>query len=237
MKIIISLVLGIMIGAGSMFVWRNHLSDSKRHLDVDNKTVLAEEPKQSLVIEATPTVVSGDLDNVPWQKYIYRIAWAVHNGDIFGEERIEAQNEVNEYYQICEESGSDPFPFIRMEKIERLNHLFIGFKYFKEYAKSNEDSDEEYHHMIIYFIGDDEDKFFGYACREYYQFLVDDQDDGIVGWDETRQKLASELFQINHPVSDRGFYRFLSESFDSAVSKETYIKFQNLSWPIKPEKQ
>lgn len=232
MKLIISLVLGIMIGAGLMFGWLNHNNNHKGDSDFINQTVLPEKPKKTTEIEKAPTMVRGDIDNVPWQKYINQLAWAVHHGDILGDERVEAQNEINEYYRLCEVAGSDRFPFIRAERIEALRHLFQGVEHFKKHIEHYRESNKAYHYILMQFVGDGEDDFFRYACREYYQFLVNDEDDGIVGWDETRQKLADELFEIGHPVSNRGFYRYLSENFDFAVSKDTYANFQRLGWAM-----
>lgn len=237
MKTIISIVLGIAIGAGSMSLWSNHRQNSKRNLVEKAHPFQLEESKESTAVADTPMMVTGDITNVLWQKHIYQLALDVHKGDLLGERRVEAQREVDSYYRLCEAADSNRFTFIRAERIEELHHMFQGVDHFREHIEAYRESNPGYHYSTIRLVGDGEDDFYRFACREYFQFLVDDEEDGIVGWDEIRQKLATELFQIDHTVSDRGLYGFLSENFDSAVSKETYLNFKSLGWDTQNQRK
>ena len=231
MRTFIVLVIGMVIGVCCTHFFHHWLGTQQ-----SEQSVVERESKMAVpeVEISSSTIVEGDVENVPWQKEIYELYQAIENGDLYGNERVDAQRRVDDYSKLCLDEGADLFPFIRQQKVNKLHCFFSGIENFKDEIKQFEETDNGYY-LALLRLTYDEDRFFAYTNREYYQFLVDDLDDGIVGWDKTRQKLASDLFDISDSISDKGFYRYIGENFDRAVSTQTYQKFWRLGWPKRPE--
>ena len=231
MKTILALLFGVIVGAVCTHFYHEGAGGER------SEQVVVEPESEAAVSEPQVlplTIVEGDLDNVPWQKEVYRLYQAIEEGDLYGDERVEAQQKVDNYIRLCRERDTSVFPFIRQQKVNKLHAFFSGIENFKKEIEQFRESNNSYY-MALMRLTYDEDGFYGYSNREYYQFLVDDLDDGIVGWDETRQKLASDLFDIDYPISDKGFYRYIGENFAHATSTQTYQKFWRLGWPERPK--
>ena len=231
MKTILTLLLGVVVGAICTHFYHQGAAEKSSELAIIETE---SEPSISESEVLPPTVVEGDLDNVPWQKEVYRLYRAIEDGDLYGDERVQAQQKVDDYIRLCRERDTSVFPFIRQQKVDKLHTFFSGIENFKKEIEQFKKSNNGYY-LALMRLTYDEDRFHGYSNREYYQFLVDDLDDGIVGWDKTRQKLASDLFDIDYPISDKGFYRYIAANFDHAMSTETYQKFWSLGWPERPK--
>ena len=231
MKFFFTLIVGIVVGALSVYFYHHGTTEeSSEQAGVESESefcVLEPEP-------LLPTIVEGDLDNLSWQKEIYSLYQAIGSGDVYGDERVEAQRKVDDYIELCSERNTEIFPHIRQQKVNELYHFFNGLENFKKEIEQFRETNNGYY-LALTRLTYDEAGFYGYANREYYQFLVDDLDDGIVGWDKTRQKLASDLFGIDDPISDKGFYRYIGENFDQAVSTKTYQKFWSQGRLVSPK--
>lgn len=176
------------------------------------------------------TFIKGDLDNVPYQKNIYRLDLGLRNNDLYGEERKEAKKYVSEYLALCQKNKKMIYPFLRNEKIEKLRNLFQGEEHFK--AHIDQDIDDGLSSKSIPWVFKDEN-FYGFANRAYYNFITDLEvsSDEWDEWGQIRQQFAEDLFEFNYSISDVGLYRYLCENFDVAVSMESYRKYWNKAIP------
>lgn len=158
-------------------------------------------------------LVRGDLSNIPWQKHIYQLEIAFNNGDLYGDEREQARVELLEYFSLCKENKSTPYPFIDAEHVEKLRHLFQGKEHYK--AHIDQDEDDELDSKSSRWVFKD-DNFYGFANRIFYHYITGIED-SFDNWEQTRQQFAENMFGFDHSVSDKGLYNYLCQNFEEAI--------------------